>query len=312
MARTGVTQEAVNAAADRLLETGERPTIERVRAALGTGSPNTLIRLLDVWWADLGQRLRTQAAKIALPEAPASVAAVASKLWEHALESAQNHAEQALTLEREQLRRDREALDREHEALKVQTEALTTQVSEAQHSEQVAQSRLTETARLVDQQAIQLSDLGHQRDTAQQRADRLEQELAELRARLDDQQASIAIERERHIEYVTALENRTAAEVDRSRQETRTLRDDLAAKQREHAREFNAAKQQRDEAWSALAAAKQDAMAQRARADALEAQHAQLSTLAATVEKALSQTRSRPSTSRKRARTQKPRSVPPG
>jgi hypothetical protein len=38
------------------LHAGERPTIERVRAVLGTGSPNTLIRLLDIWWAKLGPR----------------------------------------------------------------------------------------------------------------------------------------------------------------------------------------------------------------------------------------------------------------
>lgn len=48
MAR-GVTQEDVNEAIEVLLRKGERPTIERVRATLGTGSPNTLTRLLDVW-----------------------------------------------------------------------------------------------------------------------------------------------------------------------------------------------------------------------------------------------------------------------
>lgn len=48
MAR-GITQEQVNSAIEQLLLSGERPTIERVRAALGTGSPNTLTRMLDVW-----------------------------------------------------------------------------------------------------------------------------------------------------------------------------------------------------------------------------------------------------------------------
>jgi hypothetical protein len=37
MARTGVTQEQIDAAADALLKDGERPKIERVRAVLGTG-----------------------------------------------------------------------------------------------------------------------------------------------------------------------------------------------------------------------------------------------------------------------------------
>ncbi|TLY49659.1 MAG: hypothetical protein E6K53_12920 [Gammaproteobacteria bacterium] len=47
MAR-GITQDRVNQAADALLARGERPTIEKVRAELGTGSPNTLLRLLEV------------------------------------------------------------------------------------------------------------------------------------------------------------------------------------------------------------------------------------------------------------------------
>lgn len=53
MAR-GVTQEQVNDAVEQLLLEGERPTIERVRAVLGTGSPNTLTRMLDHWWKGLG------------------------------------------------------------------------------------------------------------------------------------------------------------------------------------------------------------------------------------------------------------------
>jgi len=34
-----------------------RPTIEKVRAELGMGSPNMLLRLLEVWWAELAGRL---------------------------------------------------------------------------------------------------------------------------------------------------------------------------------------------------------------------------------------------------------------
>ena len=41
----GITQDQVNAAADALLGAGENPTVEKVRAALGTGSPNTVTRI---------------------------------------------------------------------------------------------------------------------------------------------------------------------------------------------------------------------------------------------------------------------------
>ena len=96
MARSGITQAQVNEAADALLRGGERPTIERVRQALGTGSPNTLVRLLEGWWSDLGRRLDAQAAKIALPDAPEPVVAAASQLWLVAVEHAQGWAKMAI------------------------------------------------------------------------------------------------------------------------------------------------------------------------------------------------------------------------
>jgi hypothetical protein len=52
----GITQDQVNAA-DTILGTGENPTVEKVRAELGTGSPNTVTRMLDVWRGHLGERL---------------------------------------------------------------------------------------------------------------------------------------------------------------------------------------------------------------------------------------------------------------
>ena len=57
----GITQDQVNKVADQLLLAGERPTIERIRTALGTGSPNTVNRLLDEWWISLGERLTSVA-----------------------------------------------------------------------------------------------------------------------------------------------------------------------------------------------------------------------------------------------------------
>ena len=65
MANKGVTQEQVNRAADALVAAGERPTVDRIRAFLGTGSPNTVTRLLEGWWQTLGGRLTAQQAKLA-------------------------------------------------------------------------------------------------------------------------------------------------------------------------------------------------------------------------------------------------------
>ncbi len=46
----------VLAAADAVLLGGGRVTIDRVRAHLGRGSPNTIQEHLDGWWKDPGAR----------------------------------------------------------------------------------------------------------------------------------------------------------------------------------------------------------------------------------------------------------------
>jgi hypothetical protein len=49
----GISQSDVSHAADSLLRLGERPTIEKVRAKIGKGSPNTINPMLDAWWKTL-------------------------------------------------------------------------------------------------------------------------------------------------------------------------------------------------------------------------------------------------------------------
>lgn len=53
----GVREMEVWAAADALVAAGQRPTIERVRAHLGGGSPNTVSPMLKRWFATLGPRV---------------------------------------------------------------------------------------------------------------------------------------------------------------------------------------------------------------------------------------------------------------
>jgi hypothetical protein len=73
----GITQIDAFQAADQLLASGERPTVERIRVVLGSGSPNTVVRHLDAWWADAGHRLR---AKAELPAVPSDVAELAATM----------------------------------------------------------------------------------------------------------------------------------------------------------------------------------------------------------------------------------------
>jgi hypothetical protein len=80
----GIRQSDVSHAADTLLRAGNRPTVEKVRAKIGRGSPNTINPMLDAWWTTLSARLDSGPA--ALHRLPESVAHVAEALWLQALE----------------------------------------------------------------------------------------------------------------------------------------------------------------------------------------------------------------------------------
>jgi Plasmid replication region DNA-binding N-term len=91
-AARGVSASDVERTADALLRSGERPTIEKVRAKLGTGSPNTINPLLDTWWKRLSARL--DAGPAALHRLPESVAHAAEALWMQALDEGRRRAAQ--------------------------------------------------------------------------------------------------------------------------------------------------------------------------------------------------------------------------
>jgi len=112
----GITRADVSQAADALLRAGERPTVEKIRAAVGRGSPNTVGPLLDAWWKRLAGRL--DAGPAAFHRLPESVAHVAEALWMQALEEGRRRAlvEQRMT--------DR-ALAQDKERLELRSHVLT-------------------------------------------------------------------------------------------------------------------------------------------------------------------------------------------
>lgn len=73
----------IERAATALLKTGERPTVEGVRKALGGGSPKSILDALQRFWRDLGQRIDGDAP--ALSRLPAEIADLAEGLWVRAL-----------------------------------------------------------------------------------------------------------------------------------------------------------------------------------------------------------------------------------
>ncbi len=83
--RRGVQREDVWAAADAVLLAGEKPTIERVRQHLGSGSPNTVGPLLEQWFKHLGRRIQDPGAFATPAGVPDPVQQAARHFWETAL-----------------------------------------------------------------------------------------------------------------------------------------------------------------------------------------------------------------------------------
>jgi chromosome segregation ATPase len=109
---TGITEQDVFEAADVLLARGDRPTIERVRLELGRGSPNTVNRHLDAWWATLARRM---AGKADAENLPAPLAELCRKLYDGIRQLAGRDAQQALDPDRDNLLRDRQQLESERQ-----------------------------------------------------------------------------------------------------------------------------------------------------------------------------------------------------
>lgn len=178
----GITQEQVNAAADAILGTGKNPTVEKIRAQLGTGSPNTIIRMLDAWRSQVGERLQQ---RNALPEMPESVGHAMTELWRLATEHAEHllagrfeHERAALetTLAR-QLRHERESWN-------ARLQAAEADVARARAERDLAQNACAILdSQLQDSHALR-ADLLHQRDELQRTCDGQAEELKQVRGRL--------------------------------------------------------------------------------------------------------------------------------
>lgn len=174
MAR-GITQEQVGKVADAILATGKNPTVEKVRAALGTGSPNTITRMLEVWRSQFGERLRRLTA---LPDVPVPVGQGMVELWRVAVE----HAERSLASRFEDARAALESatqarLAKEREAMEAQLQAAQVEVAHAQTARDLAEHACaTLDDQLQDSRALH-AELVRERDRLQSVCDRQAEEL---------------------------------------------------------------------------------------------------------------------------------------
>lgn len=211
MAR-GITETDVHTAADELVAAGERPTVDRIRARLGTGSPNTVTRWLETWWRRLAPRLDAHRAQQAIPELPAPVSRLAQQLWEQAVGIAQTDAEQAVAHERLQLdaqRRDLESREGERQA---QLQDAAAAADQARQALAVAEQRLADLQRANDLQVEQIRDLSGQRSSLEARGARLEAELHAGQQRATQREESLIAERDAQAQHLRALEGNPPAD----------------------------------------------------------------------------------------------------
>ena len=109
----GIQEAQVWEAADALVHEGLRPTIERVRQKIGSGSPNTVSPMLERWFATLGKRLDGHGANLTDGEAhqlPLGIVQAAKLFWETARREADQVQVQKTEAARRELELQREAL----------------------------------------------------------------------------------------------------------------------------------------------------------------------------------------------------------
>jgi len=290
----GITETDVHTAADEIITAGERPTVERIRAHLGTGSPNTVTRWLDTWWKQLGERLQKQQAHRALPQAPDALAFLAGEWWSLAMEHARANAEDAISQRRAALQAEQAALNTAKEAFRDEEALLRHQAADAAQLRELAQARAVELERLVHQLQGQNEELARQCEAAHARVREAETQRQVAEARLQTQQDQAASERDDLIRHVRAVEDRAHAEVDRGRQEVLELKQRLASVTREHDAARKAQLKEIEAARTEAADARRDAAAQRARAEALDAQLARFQDLPSALHQALEHANPKP------------------
>mgnify|MGYP001556482828 CR=1 FL=1 len=229
--RIGITQEQVNAAADAILGAGENPTVEKVRAELGTGSPNTVTRMLDSWRSGLAERLQNV---LQLPELPTEVGQAMTALWQLAVAHAERLLQARMAADRAALAANEARLTEERTRWAATLAEAETAIAQARTRQELAEHACANLDdQLRDSHALR-EDLLQQRDRLQALADRQAGELeacqVERTARLSDSEQ----ERDRTAAHIRAVEDRAHQEVDHARQEAKQWQQRLDAAERSY------------------------------------------------------------------------------
>lgn len=225
----GVQQDEVWGAADLLVAEGLRPTIERVRQKIGRGSPNTVSPMLEAWFATLGARLGVSHSekRAAEGEWPAPVQQAMTQLWEVALQSAHERAEQVFLQRQQALAAEKTDLQTRESDLAQRELALKTQQAASQEILAVTRGQVVDLSTRLAQSQTAFTRLEQTSQALQLRLTESDQQRQADQRRSNQEATRHAEERRQFEERATLNERRLMTELDRERQETKRLKSAL-------------------------------------------------------------------------------------
>jgi chromosome segregation ATPase len=269
----GVPEADVFAAADRVLERGERPTVERVRVELGRGSPARVGQLLEAWWDALAKRL---AGETRLPALPTAASAAFTDLWRVAMDEARTVAQRELDEQRAAVEAERAQFQADRTRSEQQIVEAVQARGEAEGARTQAIERLEDVQRLVTQLEHQAAEATERQKALEMQLQAAERDRRELQEHLATREAAAAQEREAAAQHLRSVEDRSHAEVDRARQEAKVLRTDMERAERVHQQASREAQQRESDLRHRLGQEEKSVGEHAARVRALEEQLARL------------------------------------
>lgn len=262
----GITQGQVDQAADTIVAAGERPTVERIRAHLGTGSPNTVTRMLEVWRQGLSERLRQISL---LPELPDEVGQAMTALWAQALQHARTQTQQELQAEQEALQRATADLNARASEQAAQLAAAEAERAKAVEAAKLAVSRAEVQQQWIDRLESELKVQAGERERLVAQNQALVTTEFQLRQEMQAIEPRMARERERWQQHVQAVENRSHTQVDQARVDLKAARSELTEARKQHREDQRLQQQRIAELTQALSQAEREGSRQRGVAEAL-------------------------------------------
>jgi chromosome segregation ATPase len=207
----GISQTDVWNACDALLLEGARPTIERVRQKIGSGSPNTVSPYLETWFRHLGGRIKDPGAFSAPSDVPDPVQQAAKHFWETALAETRRDFDERL----------REGMA----AAVVNVEAEKERANQSAAAAFEVTSKLTHLQGQLAQQVASLETERLARATALADLANAKLAIERLESRLARSEETLTVERAQHREAVEAAgqradgaTRRAALEIEQERQ----------------------------------------------------------------------------------------------